>query len=84
MGWYLTVKSNLAALTLDFRQKWLFQVFVEATADTAQIFWHHWGIMELGEGVLICETALKPMRSIVIKVPFGLRFVEGIGLPRTL
>ena len=78
VGWYLTIKSDLAAFLLDLRQQWtlLFAVLVEATAQAIQVLWDHGRVMELWEGVLVGETALKPMRPIMGDISCGLTFEE--------
>ena len=84
--WYLTVQSNLTALALDLRQicVWVFHVLLKAAGQAIEVFWYHGGIMQLGEGVCVSETALKPMCPIVIEVSFRLSFEEGVFLPCAL
>ena len=66
VGWHLTVKSDLAALSLEFCQQWLpFTELVETTAHAIQVLWNHGRIMKLGKCVLIRETALEPIRPIM-------------------
>ena len=86
VGWYLAVHSNLTALALDLRQicVWVFHVLLEAAGQAIEVFWYHGGIMQLGEGVCVSETALKPMCPIVIEVSFRLSFEKGVFLPCAL
>ena len=85
VGGYLTVKSNLAALSLNLWQQWLvFLILVETTAQAIQVLWNHGIIIELRKGVFIRETALVPTCPIMRKVSLRLKFKERVPLPRAI
>ena len=91
MGWYLSIKSNLTAFALNFSQLQISIVgviYVEAVAQTAQVYWHHGSIMDLGKGGFVRETTRKPFCIIVIDTitmvvlrPAWLSFEERVFLP---
>ena len=69
MGWYLSIKSNLTAFALNCSRLQICIVcviYVEAVAQTAQVYRHHGSIMDLGKGSFVRETTRKPFCTIVI------------------
>ena len=88
VGWYLTIESNLTAFALNCSRLQICIVcviYVEAVAQTAQVYWHHGSIMDLGKGGFVRETTRKPFCIIVTDTitmgPHLLSFEERVFLP---